>query len=702
VVFLCTKMDESLNNPWKLDEVQQVYNPLNPQDGVVELADPLALGVEDKELIDTIDDRIEASNKFFENKYNLKARRRKNEMMLFGRQIDNAESKNELKVYDARYLDNALYEIESSLKPLAMSHLPDMIVLPGSDNEDSIKSAKDISLVVDTTNKKRRQRQVLAIGFKHLPVYFTAVLKARWDPEMGEYGDYRFDPVHPEYIVFDHTATSTNPDDMSFIAQCLPLTVQDVIMRFPKARTKFLEELEAHGVKLEDGKPNSKQLASEIKIWEVHFTWYKRKGSDQLMSQQEMLNAEPGVKWERVEGICWKFEKCLLQKMKTPNWDYEGEQKWFTYDDPSLESSKREVKVEELLQQMMSGQPLDGYFQESVYHNYFDMPKKPYFFFGYDQWGKVAIDETTRIEQNIRNQENLDEQGKQITNTLKSRIKHIWSKDSGMRSEDVQKMDMENPKLDALVEGDPNKVHAEVRPERPDAAQFKNLADTRDRMYAISGSNAIRGDLQSDVATTNQIAREADFTRADDLVTDTIEAASEWMAEWQLQFIKLRYTDEHMRQLLGDKGAFTFVKLRRDMISDGMEVIIKSSSTDKLRAQKNAMEMAKLGPPFIDPLTFFEDMEMSDPKGRAEKGIMFINDPAGYFAKYIMELPNSKAMIGALNGQAGAAIQPGGGQPPVPSAPPGPMTPQNPTSTDTTATPFSPPAGPPMASPRAM
>ena len=224
-------MDDTVNNPYYTDSQQQVDYPLHADDGVIEIADPLALPIEDEELVKTIDERIHASNKFFNGKYNLKERRKKNEMYLFGRQLEDPEAMKLRKIYDAAYLDNALYEIESSLKPLAMSHLPDIMVLPGSDDPEKAKTAKDVSLAVDDSNKKRKQRQALSIAFKHLPVYYTAVLKARWDVREGKYGDYRFDVVHPEYIVIDHTATTPNTSDMSFIAECLPMTVQDAFMR---------------------------------------------------------------------------------------------------------------------------------------------------------------------------------------------------------------------------------------------------------------------------------------------------------------------------------------------------------------------------------------------------------------------------------------------------------------------------------------
>jgi hypothetical protein len=634
------------------------------------------LDIKDDDLIKIVDEWIDSSKRFYKDKYRLEERRKKNELYLFGRQLQDKEERKLLKDYEARFGDNVLYEIESSLKPLAMSHLPDMIVLPGSEEPEKQKTAKDLSMAVNDVNKKRRQRAILALGFKHLPTYFTGVIKARWDGELGKDGDFRFDIVHPDLIVADSTAKSNNADDMRVIAEALPITVQELFMRFPKKKEQLKEELKKNGVQLSED-PTWKELATEIQIFEVWFDWYKKKSSTELIGETSLDIYEPSQKYEKITGVLWKYGKVLLDKMLDPNFDHEGEE-ILSVEDPTSPNGQRELRPDEMMLMMLTGN-FQGIKRERVYHNYFQKPRKPYFFFGYDQWGKIPYDETSRIEQNIRNQENLDEQGKRIIDKLKQRIKHIWSKESGLTSGDIQKMDMENPNLDALIQGDVDKAHKAITPERPDAAEFKSVQDSRDRMYATAGANAIRGDLQSDVATSNQIAREADFTRADDLVEDTINAACEWMADWQMQFIKLRYTEDHMRQILGAKGAVTLLKLRRDLISDGMEVTIKASSTDKLKAQKNAMQMAELK--LIDPLSFYEDMGISDPQGRVEKVMLFNTDPAGYMAKYVMGLETTEQMAGALQSQP----LPQGGQPEV--------APQNPTPVDTSVVASEPPIG---------
>lgn len=671
--------------------LQGAFTEVNPKDDfsheglLTQPLDPLALDIEDDELVDNIDKRIEDSRDFYDEKYDLYDRRKKMEVHYFGRQILEKEKEKLLKNYESKYMDNVLYEIEATIKPLAMTRLPDLMVLPGNDNDQSVLTAQEVSKVIDTQIKERQNRKVLGLAFKHLPVYFTGVIKIRWDPEID---DYKFECIHPDLIDVDHTSPSNNADDMQFVSQIVPLTVEQVVMRFPSKKEEFFNQLKQDGLMIGEN-PSWALMATTIKIREVWFTWYKK---------------HENTEWERIEGVLWKYKDVILKKMKNPNFDYEGETRYFAYDEPGNEATKRGLNEQELMMVLATGQTPPNVKQEQVYHNYFDNPKKPFYFLGYDQWGKQPFDETSRIEQNLQNQKALDKRGKQLEETLDQRGHNVFSKESGLTPADVEELDMNDPDEDLVVDGDVNATHKFIAPERPGAEEFKEMDNIRQRMYAISGSNAVRGQIQTEVATTNQIAREADFTRADDLVEDTINDAAEWMAGYALQMIKLRYTKDHFVDVLGIAGESVWIKLNRNMIMDGMIVKMKASGTDKLRAQNNAMEMAKMQ--MVDPYTFFVDMGLSDPEGRTEKLILSKTDPISYLQKVVKGLNTSEALAQALMN----AELPNQGQPAVPpaTAPMAqpaqqqPQMPQQPAMQNTAAIPAQPQSGPPQGSVRAL
>ena len=606
--------------------------PHTPAETVVEERDILDLEIDDKEFVRTANDLIRKSEDFYKVNYDLKNRRKRNEKYLFGRQIKDLK----LKPYNAKYSYNFIYEAMAYLKPIALSKMPDLMVKPGTDSPEAKQSADLISTLVDSDIKTEEARKLLGLAFKHLPVYYTGVMKAFWDPEKGKDGDYYFKNVVADNVVFDHTASTNNPDDMSFVAEEVEYSVKEVVMRFPNKEADLYQELRSSGVFTDTTNEKSEiGMGTKFKIWEIWFTWYQKKGKE----------------FERLEGVAWYYKNLVLKKMKNPNWDWEGEEHVFSYDKPIDENALRDQMFSQMMGMMPQMQT------QKTFHNHFESPQKPYYFMGYDQWGKQPLDETSIIEQALYLQDNTDKRGKQVTEMLdRARGKHIFSSDSGLKKEDIEELDMANPEEDLLVEGDVKAVHAFIQGEQPSPAAIQDITASSNRGFAIMGVNStLRGDVQTDVATTNQIAREADFTRADDYVEDTINNAARWRANWIMQFVKLRYTEDHYVRLLGPDGTIAFNRINRDLVDDGQEIIISASGTDKMKAQQKAMDAAKLG--VIDPYNFFKDAGYSDPKGRTAALMEFKLNPNAYALQYPSDNNVQAPQMAQMLGQA--PVQPG-------------------------------------------
>lgn len=606
-----------------MEEATNTINQL-PEDRLVMEADPFALEIEDKILARITDRRLKQSSTWYENEKKLTERRKKNEDYLFGRQINERD----FKKYNARYIDNLIYEAEATIKPIALSRLPDLLVKQGTDKPESKQTAQELTEILNSDLRKRENRRALALAFKHIPVDFVGIIKARWDPEKGKNGDYVFEFVDPKTVVMDHTCTSNDPAEMDYIAQSVEKSVKEVCMLFPDKEEELYLRLNIAA----DDSFKEEKMASKITIWEVWFTWYEKKNGEYV----------------RIEGVLWKFKDLILKKMKNPYWDWKGQTNYFTYDEMG---NKSEVPTEDMQQAALLGVPIPGMDEEEIYHNYFEMPQKPYIVLGYDQWGTMPLDETSRIEQVIRLQENVNKRGKQITEIAdRSKGKHVFSTASGLDKEDVENMDMGDPDQDVVVNGPVNQVHAYIPGEQPSQALFQDQDINRERIFQKMGVNSTtRGEVATDTATTAQIAREADYGRIDDLVEDTINYAAEKMANWAMQFIKVFYTEDHFKRVLGKNGEVTFLKISRDMIDDGMEVIVYASGVDKVMRKREAYELAKMK--LIDPLSFYEKIDMPNPVDMTEKLMLFSTSPQEYMAKYVMGLENTGQMAAALNGQ---------------------------------------------------
>lgn len=593
------------------------------QDDKVVKQDPLTLDIEDKELVKIIEAKIKTNEGEFDKKYNLKQRRERNEKYYLGKPIGELDG---LKGYEGKWMDNVIWENERQLKAISTSKMPDFIVTPGKEGDEAQKIAEDISKVIDARSKLRERRRVLTLAFKREPLDFFGCVKWLWNPELGTNGDIEYKNVLGEDLVLDAFSDTNESSGMDMIAERLHVSLKEMIVRFPDKEKDILKAAEKDGIKQqEDEKVPEKSLATIVHPWEIWFTWYDKVGD----------------KWEKIEGVAWKYHKEILHKMKDPNWDWGGEKRLFSYKDLLTEEKAREAVI--------NNEEIPGFREEKVYRNYFKQPEKPYIFMVTDRLGKTPISASSRIEQLILMQYTLDERGKIIAEKLKNRTKNVFSKDGGLKAEDIEEMDLNDPDEDLLVDGDVRRTHGTIPPDLPTAQEFKDYADTRDRMFAKGGTNATRGEIQSDTATSNQIAREGNFTLNDSEVDETITYAAEKMVRADLQLTKLRRSEEDFTEVLGEDGKTTFFKFQRDQINDGMQVIATASGTDKIKAERRAMEMAQLK--LIDPHTLYKDIGASDPMGRTKKLMLFLQSPSEYTAIYGLGLQDSQAQANALNGE---------------------------------------------------
>lgn len=612
------------------DTTNQTNDPVNTSDDtqvdtITTVRDALTLTLDDDTFIKTAKKWSKESEAHFKDELHLETRREEIKTYRLGQQY----AKEQLEDYESDHQDNLIWEGEAYLVPMAVARMPDIVVQPGNESDESVQAAEKLSKIVSTDIKSRERKKVLKLAFKHLPDNLIAIIKPFWNPEKGEHGDYDFKVVHPSLITLDHKAMDNDIRNHRFTDEICEHSVKDILMRFPKLdKTQLFDELRKTGeFKDNHDEKTTAGMNTLIKYHEFWFTWYEDKGDDQ---------------YEKVECVAWFYNDLVFDKRRSPNWDWEGEKRYFKYDEP--------LTVEDMQQSIMTGQDIEGQRVETYFRNHLEAPEKPYILIGYEQTGQGPMDETSRIEQAIKLQKSYDKRGRQVDDLIdNARVKNIWSTDAGMTQEQIEGVDMRDPKQDISVKGDPNKVHGEVKGELPSVPMINDKNELRKRLFDKLGvPGSVRGDIESDVATTNQIAREGAFTRNDDLADDTITYAAERMANWILHFIRLRYSEDHFKKTYGEDGKAMFDKINRDIVEDGQEVSIGASGTDKLKAEQKAMDMAKLN--MVDPLTFYKDIGASDPRGRAEKLMLYTTYPDMYYQKYIAGNSSVSAMAGALNG----------------------------------------------------
>jgi hypothetical protein len=156
----------------------------------------------------------------------------------------------------------------------------------------------------------------------------------------------------------------------------------------------------------------------------------------------------------------------------------------------------------------------------------------------------------------------------------------------------------------------------------------------------FSTHEATKGELNSVHMSglARQLMMQGDITMADDLVTTVVDRVIWEMAQWCVQMMKVYYDDDHYSRTMGDDGKLVEQVINNGLITEGTLVNIKSNTIDDVTRKNNAMALLPIKG--IDPLTLFEDLDMSNPKERTKRLLAFINGegPNGDgFAKYMSE-----------------------------------------------------------------
>ncbi|MCP3681663.1 MAG: hypothetical protein GY861_03140 [bacterium] len=631
---------------------------------LIQEADPFKLELKDEEFVDVIDQRAADSRAYYSKK-NLRPRQKKLREYYKGVQGDATIEKN-LPKYATPYLENIVYGGMSRQKPIALSRLPDMVVKAGDGGEVSRDSAETLTDLMNTDIKSRKRREILGRAFKEEPLNFYAVIKCRWNEELGFDGDYEFINIHPDNVEWDHTCKTSDVDDMSFFSEEEELTAKEVTMMFPAKADEFLEE-----VGLEDpDKRTEKLMASKYGIKEVHFHWYKD-STDEATGEKQ---------WEKIHAVVWKYNKVVLHKMRNPYFDYEGKINYFT----KAKKEKREPTTDEIYEAMF-GQG-EG---QKFYNNYFKNPRKPYYFMTYENMGEDPVDVTTRIEQILLFQDHINLEGLQISEMNARTVGKPVINAQYITKKDAKGIDWKDHNQALTVNADDvRKAFAHI-PGLPAPAQMYKSKDTnRNFAYEMIGVNATTRGLRETDSTLgqDQMAREADYGMIDDVVEETINPLSEWMGEWSMQMIKMFYTKAHYKDVVGKDGDSLYTAITQDLVEDGMVVEIGASGVDRIQRKRMAIQNVGMSPDFLN---YFQDTEQSNPKERARMAWLSVNAPQLYYQEYLVEevqppvtmgetgspQPQETQMMGV--GPQSPVLQGGivGGQPPIggsPDQPPAP------------------------------
>lgn len=574
------------------------------QEQIIDVTSVLSLPIEDADLISVINDKIKTAQEQTK-KIRLDERRKLNRDFWKGKQLDLQSL--DLR-YQVPYIDNIIYDDLETRIALAAGRMPDIITTPSSEDDMSIKNAKDLEDFLTYRISSSMMKRLLKDALRNYHLDFTSVIKVRWDKNKGENGDFVYELVRANRIGFD--ATATIPHDGFTAENCdlvyewieEPLAV--VLAKFPKAKDKLIAQLGG------SNSMNSKRMASKIRYQECWFRWYSESG-------------------EMLQGTVWKYMNTVLDKTKNPYYDWGGATKIAANEQGQYESGK-------------------------VYNNYFDQPRFPYIFLTYQNLGDSIIDDTTPVEQAIPLQRITNKRGAQITE-LADRVAPRYAFNGNvMTKEEARRVDPKDPSesiwLDAAgPDDDIRKGMMVTQSAPPPAVLYQDQVGLRNRIDSkFSTHGTTRGETQSNESgVSKQITREGDLTTADDMSDIVVERTVFEMACWALQMVKMFYNQPHMVRFTGKDGEVLNREIHQDLVEDGLMAEVKASSVDKQTRRADAMALVQSKS--IDPQTLFEDLDVDNPKERTRRVIAFQNGPNDAYAGYMKEISGDSEEDGGVS-----------------------------------------------------
>lgn len=569
------------------------------QEMIIDPTTALSLPIEDADLVSVISEKINLYTQEMKKK-KIEERRKENRDFWKGNQLD--LSKLDLR-YQVPYIDNIIYDDLETRIALAAGRMPDIIATPASDEDQAIKNAKDIEDFLEFRLNSSMTKRLMKDALRNYHLDFISVIKCRWDKNKGENGDFVFELVRANRIGFDHTATIPHDgftaDNCDLIFEWIEEPLAVVLNKFPKSKDKLLAQLGG------SQSINAKRMVSKIRYKECWFRWYSNSG-------------------ELMYGTCWMYGSIVLDKVKNPYWDWDGETK---------------IEADE------TGQ----YQSNKVYKNYLDQPRMPYIFATYQNLGDSIIDDTTPVEQAIPLQKISNKRGAQITELADRVAPRYTFNGSVMSKEEARRVDPKDPSesiwLDqATPDADIRKGMMVTQSAPPPPILYQDQVGLRNRIDSkFSTHGTTRGETQTqESGISKQISREGDLTVADDMSDIVVERIIFEMASWALQFVKMFYDKPHMIRFTGKDGEVLHREITQDHIEDGLIVEIKASSVDKQTRRSDAMNLVQAQS--IDPLTLFEDLDVDNPRERTRRLLAFqtgANDGYSGYMEEIGETPDA-------------------------------------------------------------
>jgi hypothetical protein len=497
---------------------------------------------------------------------------------------------------------------------------PGINILPARDGV----SAQDFARKLESYFRKKfielNVKETMRMGLRNLYFGRILVIKAFWNPSLGEGGDFDFRAVDPRKVRVGKYARKEQ--DSEFCIEEINDNLCSVIERFPGKEAELLKK---YGI--------SDKQDLYIKNPDVVYkeSWIQ----DHVLFTLEsiVLACIKNPYWDWDGMLITEEEEMQLKGNGTPgNAGLEGQQRRDLMQQIKLEQTDR-VAAQAQQADMAGGEGLiESPDQEAIeykpyYFNYFDVPRKPYIFATIFNNENKPIGRTDMITLSSELQRGIDKRKMDIDENCEL-VNGIVKVDSSvMGKSDAQRIRFETRGI-IWGKGVATGVTRETGPALP-AMVFEDMQDSRSEIDNImAASSAFRGERQGQETKAGRLALiQQSYLRLNELV-QVVDFTYGEIFSWGMQLAKTRYTEYHYAKWMGKEGAREVIELIQDDFETGSEVTIIAGKTlpvdDEFKFEQ-AQNDVQQG--FISPVDYLEIAQYDNSKELAKNSVAYKMNP---------------------------------------------------------------------------
>jgi hypothetical protein len=230
------------------------------------------------------------------------------------------------------------------------------------------------------------------------------------------------------------------------------------------------------------------------------------------------------------EAVAWYVGPLVLDKKRTPHWLYEGEGK-----------------------------------------NFLDLPRKPYSFVNLINDGEHAIDKTGPIAQIISLQDNLNVEGQQIIDNLRSANGARIIKEGALTAEQIQDCNQELNMVVSVKTQTSQSIDDVIKQLAPQVVSDQLINDKMDSRQTIHSIAATPSQFRGDDSDQTKTASEANLIKnqasgRQDKIVRAIESSARDFFNLLTQLMCVYYDENHYGTLNGGDGNFDFIEMHQNKI----------------------------------------------------------------------------------------------------------------------------------------